>query len=84
MSDTSSPMHFSAEKEIYDVDFTKDISRKMRVPKKIRGTGDTIEDELQHNSNVGGWSGHHDNFDMRVPDRIMVAGQEQHIGLYIY
>lgn len=83
MSDTSSPLHYPAEKEIYDVDFTKDISRKMRVPKKIRGTGDTIEDELQHNSNPIGWSGHSDNFDMRVPDRIMVAGQEQHIGLYI-
>lgn len=66
--------------------FTKDISEQMRVPKRIKGTGEYYEDQDmwapnhgQANGNSNAWN-YQDNFDMTVPDRIVVIGQEQHHG----
>lgn len=71
--------------------YTKDISEKMqmRVPKRIKGNGEYYEEhqemDMWANNNANGnsnaWN-YQDNFDMTVPDRIVVIGQEQHHGKY--
>lgn len=66
--------------------YTKDISEQMRVPKRIKGTGEYYEEQdIWANGNANGnsnaWN-YQDNFDMTVPDRIVVIGQEQHHGKY--
>lgn len=70
-------------------DYTKNVSEKMqmRVPKRIKGNGEYYEDQdmdmWSHHNNANGnsnaWN-YQDNFDMTVPDRIVVIGQEQHHG----
>lgn len=62
--------------------FTHDISEQMRVPKRIRATGDYFDDhELLSNGNgeINSWN-YHDKIEMNVPDRIVVLGQDQHLG----
>lgn len=74
MSKASSPLRFAEAMDHYcDPNFTADISQKMRVPKQIKvgGGGDDI--------NVTRMSVP-DKIDMHVPDRILVVGQEQHVG----
>lgn len=58
----------------------------MRVPKRIKGTGEYCDEQdlwASSNGNANGnsnaWN-YQDNFDMTVPDRIVVIGQEQHHG----
>ncbi|XP_023711885.1 transport and Golgi organization protein 11 [Cryptotermes secundus] len=79
MSKAASPTRFSGELDhFYDPNFTADISQKMRVPKRIRVDGESDDDQ-----NTGSnWNAMlaNEKFDMHVPDRILVAGQEQHIG----
>lgn len=63
--------------------FTHDISEQMRVPKRIRATGDYFDDhELLSNGNgeINSWN-YHDKIEMNVPDRIVVLGQDQHLVL---
>lgn len=66
--------------------FTHDISEKMRVPKRIHATGEYFDDNelLAANGNGGGitsaWN-YSNKLDMQVPDRIIVAGQDQHLGM---
>lgn len=67
---------------------TKDISEQMRVPKRIKGTGEYYEEQdiwsnhsTHSNGNSNAWN-YQDKFDMTVPDRIVVIGQEQHHGKY--
>ncbi|KAJ1520922.1 hypothetical protein ONE63_004000 [Megalurothrips usitatus] len=78
MSKIASPTHFKGELDhFYDPTFTADISQKMQVPKSIRvagGDGD-MDDHQRHNS----WL--NEKFDMHVPDRILVVGEEQHVGV---
>lgn len=66
--------------------YTQDISEQMRVPKRIKATGEYYDDFDMPLSNGGGsnhWN-YQDKIDMTVPDRIMVIGQEQHLGAYVY
>ncbi|XP_011311349.1 transport and Golgi organization protein 11 isoform X3 [Fopius arisanus] len=66
----------------YDPNFTMDINRRMRVPKSIRVSGDYSDDDASTNGS-GTWNPpmQNDKFDMRVPDRILVTGQDQHVGM---
>lgn len=60
--------------------YTQDISEQMRVPKRIKATGEYYDDfDLPH-SNGTYYGGYQDKIDMTVPDRIMVSGQEQFLG----
>jgi len=62
--------------------YTQDISEQMRVPKRIRATGEYYDD-LEHFPYSNGGSNHwnyQDKIDMTVPDRIVVMGQDQHMG----
>lgn len=69
--------------------YTKDISEQMRVPKRINEyyeheelPGDNMWSNgngASANGNSNAWN-YQDNFDMTVPDRIVVIGQEQHHG----
>ncbi|KAG4077714.1 hypothetical protein HA402_004173 [Bradysia odoriphaga] len=62
--------------------YTQDISEQMRVPKRIRATGEYYDD-LDHFPYSNGGSNHYsyqDKIDMTVPDRIVVMGQDQHLG----
>lgn len=64
--------------------FTHDISEQMRVPKRIRATGGSYfddEPELLSNGNgeINSWN-YHNKIEMNVPDRIVVLGQDQHLG----
>lgn len=59
--------------------YTQDISEQMRVPKRIKATGEFYEDFDLPFSN-GNSNYYQDKIDMTVPDRIMVIGQEQHLG----
>lgn len=49
----------------------------MKVPKRIRVTGDNEDDPTV---NWARYNGINEKFEMKVPDRIVVAGGEQHIG----
>lgn len=76
MSKTASPQRFGDGMDhYYDPNFTADISQKMRVPKRIKVGGGGDDDVTA--PSVGPVP---DKFDMHVPDRILVVGQEQHIG----
>ncbi|KAK7866020.1 hypothetical protein R5R35_008535 [Gryllus longicercus] len=76
MSKTTSPQRFGEGMDhYYDPNFTADISQKMRVPKRIKVGGSGDDDVTA--PTVGPVP---DKFEMHVPDRILVAGQEQHIG----
>lgn len=62
--------------------YTQDISEQMRVPKRIRANGEIYDefDVYGSNGNSNQWN-FQDKIDMTVPDRIMVIGQEQHLGM---
>ncbi len=63
--------------------YTQDINEQMRVPKRIRATGEYYDDFDHFPYNNGG-SNHYnyqDKIDMTVPDRIVVMGQDQHLGM---
>lgn len=45
----------------------------------MQATGD-IGDENMPNGMASGWDYSNEKFDMSVPERILVAGQDQHIG----
>jgi len=73
------------ESEFYNNSmYTQDISTKMRVPDKLmaHGADDTIQ-ERKHsymNGHHGEDEGHTKAYGMQVPDRILVAGSEGHLG----
>lgn len=61
--------------------YTQDISEQMRVPKRIKATGEFYDDfDLPMGGNGTSHWAYQDKIDMTVPDRIMVIGQEQHLG----
>ncbi|XP_015438527.1 PREDICTED: transport and Golgi organization protein 11 [Dufourea novaeangliae] len=82
MSKTHSPTVFNGEADnFYDPNFTLDINKRMRVPKSIRVNGDyTDEDAAGTNGSAWNQVVATEKFEMHVPDRILVIGQEQHIG----
>lgn len=62
--------------------YTQDISEQMRVPKRIKATGEYYDDfDMAMSNGTSNW-GYQDKIDMTVPDRIMVIGQDQHIGKF--
>ncbi|XP_043591297.1 transport and Golgi organization protein 11 isoform X2 [Bombus pyrosoma] len=82
MSKAHSPTVFNGEADnFYDPNFTLDINKRMRVPKSIRVSGDYTEEEIA-DTNGSSWNQivAGDKFEMHVPDRILVVGQEQHVG----
>lgn len=59
---------------VYDTNFTEEINNKMQVPKSIRVNGDVSNFRSSNyysddNSKFG------DNFDMRVPEKIILIGK---------
>lgn len=78
MSSTSSPARYLDEETyLSEVNFQADINKKMRVPHKISMTD--YDQELTNGLNSN-WSNNYSN--MQVPERILVAGQDQHIGTF--
>ncbi|XP_055383388.1 transport and Golgi organization protein 11 [Condylostylus longicornis] len=65
-----------------DMNFSQELSGKMRVPKRIKATGEYSDEDLllsNQNGIMNSWT-YHDKIDMNVPDRIVVIGQDQHLG----
>lgn len=65
---------------VYDTNFTEEINNKMQVPKSIRVNGDVSNYRSTNyysddNSRFG------DNFDMRVPEKIILIGK-MHYNFY--
>lgn len=74
MSNVSSPTRFAGlEDHFYD---HIDINEKMRVPKRIKVSGD--HDNIESVPKPSPWD--EEKFDMKVPDRILVVGQDQYYG----
>lgn len=46
----------------------------------FQANGDVFDDENTPNGLVSGWDYANEKFDMKVPERILVMGQDQHIG----
>lgn len=69
---------------LYASNYAQDISEQMRVPKRIKATGEYSDDHesmwAATNGNSNAWN-FQEKFDMTVPDRIVVIGQEQHHGI---
>lgn len=68
-----------------NANYTHDISEQMRVPKNIRikSTGEYFDDlDLRSNNGQMNYYDRFDDhkYDMTVPDRIVVIGQDQHLG----
>lgn len=62
--------------------YTQDISEQMRVPKRIKATGEYYDDfDMPLSNGTSNW-GYQDKINMTVPDRIMVSGQEQFLGKF--
>ncbi|XP_011708050.1 PREDICTED: transport and Golgi organization protein 11 [Wasmannia auropunctata] len=82
MSKTHSPTHFNGETEnFYDPNYPADINTRMRVPKSIRVNGDYPDEDITI-TNRATWSQipAMEKLEMHVPERILVVGQEQHVG----
>ncbi|XP_011634779.1 transport and Golgi organization protein 11 isoform X2 [Pogonomyrmex barbatus] len=82
MSKTHSPTHFNGEIDnFYDPTFPADINTRMQVPKSIRVNGDYTNEDIAVTSRAT-WSQipTMEKLEMHVPDRILVVGQEQHVG----
>ncbi|KAL0103391.1 hypothetical protein PUN28_017570 [Cardiocondyla obscurior] len=83
MSKTHSPTHFNGETDIfYDPNFSTDLNTRMQVPKSIRVNGDYPDEEITI-INRATWNQMEPDMqklEMQVPDRILVVGQEQHVG----
>ncbi|XP_072742902.1 transport and Golgi organization protein 11 isoform X1 [Anoplolepis gracilipes] len=81
MSKTHSPTHFNGEVDnIYYPDFNADINKQMRVPKSIRVNGDYIDQDSATNTSTWNQMSNTEKLEMHVPDRILVVGQDQHVG----
>uniref|UniRef100_A0A1A9UVB1 Mff-like domain-containing protein n=1 Tax=Glossina austeni TaxID=7395 RepID=A0A1A9UVB1_GLOAU len=70
------------DEDIYnEAKFAHEINDKMRVPKRIKATGEFSDDDLllsNQNGMINSWN-YHEKFDMNVPDRIVVLGHNQHL-----
>ncbi|KAH1024425.1 hypothetical protein HUJ05_003910 [Dendroctonus ponderosae] len=71
MSSNTSPSHYTEDAFVTDADFKVEINQKMKVPQKISfndRNGDIRNSWIR------------DDFNMQVPERILVMGQDQHVG----
>lgn len=59
--------------------FSEEISEKMKVPKRLTANGQEIENEILNGNQMNSWN-YYEKHDMTVPDRIVVIGQDQHLG----
>nr|CAG4646372.1 EOG090X08OG [Macrothrix elegans] len=75
---------YNKHEEPFDsASYTAEISSKMHVPKRIRVLGGLEDEDSIHQS---AYSPKYSNIpdpklDMKVPDRILVVGQDKHIGV---
>lgn len=76
MSADASPAHYNELEDAFitDANFKVEINQKMKVPNKISFTSDA-SNGLKH------WSGGQETLSMQVPERILVVGQNQHMGM---
>jgi len=72
MSSNTSPSHYAEDAFVSDANFKVNINQKMTVPEKISFSNDMNGDVRN------AWV--QDNFNMQVPERILVMGQDKHIG----
>ncbi|XP_076661422.1 transport and golgi organization 11 isoform X2 [Halictus rubicundus] len=81
MSKTHSPTVFNGEADnFYESNFALDLNKRMRVPKTIRVSGDYTDEDVVA-TNGSAWNQvSAEKYEMHVPERILVVGQEQHIG----
>nr|SVE88092.1 EOG090X08OG [Daphnia similis] len=74
----------NAHDELYENSaFTAEMSSKMQVPKRISVLGGIDEDDKL---GLGNFSTRYTNntdskYEMKVPERILVVGQDQHVGM---
>lgn len=59
--------------------FSEEISDMMKVPKRISANGALSEHENFNGNDISSWN-YPQKIDMTVPDRIVVIGQDQHLG----
>lgn len=84
MSSQSSPARYKDLEDAFitDANFKVDISQKMKVPNKI-----SFSTDGPNGVNQNAWATGQEALNMHVPERILVVGQQQHIGMfheYIY
>ncbi|KAH8394685.1 hypothetical protein KR222_001844 [Zaprionus bogoriensis] len=76
------PMFNGLDDDLYnDAKFAHEINDKMRVPKRIKATGEFSDEDLllsNQNGLINSWN-YSDKIDMNVPDRIVVLGHNQHL-----
>ncbi|EDW74895.1 uncharacterized protein Dwil_GK15656 [Drosophila willistoni] len=76
------PMFNGLDDDLYtDAKFAHEINDKMRVPKRIKATGEYSDEDLllsNQNGLIHSWN-YHDKIDMNVPERIVVLGHNQHL-----
>ena len=60
--------------------YSEEISSMMSVPKKISANGYSNEHEILNGNEMNSWN-YHEKLNMTVPDRIVVMGQDQHLGI---
>ncbi|KAH8327244.1 hypothetical protein KR074_007954 [Drosophila pseudoananassae] len=76
------PMFNGLDEDLYsEAKFAHEINDKMRVPKRIKATGEYSDEDLllsNQNGLISSWN-YHDKIDMNVPDRIVVLGHNQHL-----
>lgn len=70
------------DEDIYnDAKFAHEINDRMRVPKRIKATGEYSDEDLllsNQNGIINSWN-YQDKISMNVPDRIVVLGHDQHL-----
>lgn len=71
--DLSTILQDDLKSELFDPNYKVFISQKMRVPERIKVDGSS--DTSYHTSALYA----NEVFDMRVPERILVAGNDQHV-----
>lgn len=64
--------------------FSEEINEKMKVPKRIMMSNNhefqsDNQPEILNGNGMNSWN-FYDKLDMTVPDRIVVIGQDQHLG----
>ncbi len=71
MSSNTSPSHYAEDAFLTDATFKVEINQKMKVP-----------DKISFDNNVNGMNPiwHKEDINMHVPERILLAGNQQHIG----
>ncbi|KAH8373713.1 transport and Golgi organization protein 11 [Drosophila serrata] len=82
MATPQSPMFNGLDDDLYtEAKFAHEMNDKMRVPKRIKATGEYSDEDLLLSNQTGlisSWN-YHDKIDMNVPDRIVVLGHNQHL-----